>query len=405
MVWRGAELNDNTLWFGERLREQALLWRPNAFHTLQLPWEQALPELSAALRALPLQQAEQLAADNRLLAEWLAPHFPFVPELIARCQVPLHATHRDSSGWPEPRDVPGRKWSQIKAFLEALPHCELPALEWCAGKGHLGRSYSRIAGAAVTGLEWNAALVADGNGISRRESLPVRLHEVDVLTAAGIDAIASEHQVLALHACGDLHLQLLQAAVEQRPQALALAPCCYQLTRRFLDSDGCYVPLSIEASANDLRLSVADLHTAVQESVTSAPRVVAQSRQMRAWRLGFDLLQRELRGVDEYLPTPSLPLSVLRDGFEKFCRQLAAHPLLELPNEIDLAKYEVAGRERLREVTALDLVRQLFRCPLELWLVLDRALWLQQNGFDVTLGRFCPRPLTPRNLLIRAERR
>lgn len=405
MVWRGAKLNDNALWFGERLREQMSLWRPNAFHLLQLPWEPALPALSTALRALSLQKAEQLAADEQSLAQWLAPYLPFAPELIARCQVPLHAEFRDSESWPEPRDVPGRKWSQIKAFLSALPDCALPALEWCAGKGHLGRGYSRIAGAAVTGLEWNAALVADGNEISRRESLPVQLHDVDVLTTAGIDAISSQHQVLALHACGDLHLQLLQAAVEQRPQAVALAPCCYQLARRFLDDSGCYVPLSIEAKVNDLRLSVADLHTAVQESVTSAPRIVTQSRHMRAWRLGFDRLQRELRGIDDYLPTPSLPLSVLRDGFEKFCRQLADHHRLELPNAIDLAKYEAVGGERLREVTALDLVRQLFRRPLELWLVLDRALWLQQNGFDVSLGRFCPRPLTPRNLLIRADRR
>ena len=405
MVWCGAQLNDHAHWFGEQLRAHQALWRPQAFQQLELPWEQQLPALSQRLRAMSLDAAEQLAGSDERLAEWLAPYLPFAPELIARCQLPLHEQCRDGSDWPEPRAVPGRKWAQNRAFLEALPRCDLPALEWCAGKGHLGRSYSRMAGAAVTGLEWNGALVADGNGLSQRESLPVALRQVDVLTDVAVAAIERQQQVLALHACGDLHLQLLQAVAARRPRALALAPCCYQLTRRFLDADGCYVPLSVEARRAELRLSVADLHTAVQESVTSAPRIVAQSRQMRGWRLGFDLIQRELRGVDEYLPTPSLPLSVLRDGFWAFCQRLADHHQLALPKERAFVGIENLIEIRLAEVTALDLVRQLFRRPLELWLALDRALWLQQHDFDVTLGRFCPRALTPRNLLIRAERR
>ncbi len=405
MVWRDERLDDNARWFGERLCEHAALWRPRAFQQPQLPWERDLPALSAALRSLSHEQSERLAADEIALAQWLAPHLPFAPELIARCQVGMFERWRDTEGWPEPRDVPGRKWAQIRAFLAALPRCDLPALEWCAGKGHLGRGYSRIDGAPVIGLEWNGALVDDGNRLSQREALPVQLRRVDVLGADGVDAIEPSQQLLALHACGDLHLQLLRGAVERGPRGVVLAPCCYHLTRRFLDGEGCYQPLSVAGRAMDLRLSVTDLHTAVQESVTSSPREVAQSRRLRAWRLGFDLLQRELRGVDAYLPTPSLPPSRLRAGFEPFCRELAAHRGLELPAGIDFARLETAGAERLREVTALDLVRQLFRRPLELWLVLDRALFLAERGFDVELGRFCERPLTPRNLLIRAERR
>jgi len=58
----------------------------------------------------------------------------------------------------------------------------------------------------------------------------------------------------------------------------------------------------------------------------------------------------------------------------------------------------------LREVSALDLVRFLFRRPLEIWLALDRALFLQEQGYQVELGTFCPRHATPRNILIVAAR-
>ena len=41
---------------------------------------------------------------------------------------------------------------------------------------------------------------------------------------------------------------------------------------------------------------------------------------------------------------------------------------------------------------------------LELWLLLDRALYLQEQGYHVKLGTFCDYQLSPRNLLLLAER-
>ena len=65
---------------------------------------------------------------------------------------------------------------------------------------------------------------------------------------------------------------------------------------------------------------------------------------------------------------------------------------------------EADGWRRLAEVRNLELVRGLFRRPLELWLVLDRALFLAENGYRVEVGTFCESALTPRNLMVLAER-
>lgn len=124
-----------------------------------------------------------------------------------------------------------------------------------------------------------------------------------------------------------------------------------------------------------------------------------------AWRLGFDLLQRRLRGQDDYLPTPSLPSTWLQKDFERYCRDLAALKQLPEPGAEDWPALEQAGWQRLAEVRNLELLRGLFRRPLEVWLLLDRALLLEENGYAVRLGRFCAGELTPRNLLLLAERR
>jgi len=124
-----------------------------------------------------------------------------------------------------------------------------------------------------------------------------------------------------------------------------------------------------------------------------------------ARRLAFDLLQRRLRGVDEYLPTPSLPPAWLDKDLAGYCRDLAALKGLADPGPLhDWAELETQGWQRLAEVRNLELLRALFRRPLELWLLLDRALYLQNQGFTVRLGTFCPRQLSPRNLLLLAER-
>ena len=124
-----------------------------------------------------------------------------------------------------------------------------------------------------------------------------------------------------------------------------------------------------------------------------------------ARRLAFDSLQRRLRGIDDYLPTPSLPAAWLDKDLADYCKDLAA--LKGLPAaqaSLDWSALQAHGWQRLAEVRNLELLRALFRRPLELWLLLDRALYLQEQGFTVRLGSFCPSHVTPRNLLLLAER-
>ncbi len=398
-AWRDGALESHLQAIAELLQQHASWWRPQAFTFLQMPWESAHPQLSQRLRALPIAQAEQLAADEHALAELLGEFIPGAPTVLQACSVPELAPLQSLSTIAEARDVPGRKWRQLVEFAARLPADKSAVVEWCAGKAHLGRLVARTGARAVTALERDAALVAAGRSLAQRENLPVSFAQIDVMSAAAVRFIHAEHDVVALHACGDLHLRLLRVCGERKPAALMLAPCCYHLTQ----ASTC-LPLSQCGLRSGLALSRDDLRTAVQGSVTAPARVQQQRKQLQAWRLGYDLLQRELRGGD-YLPTPSLPASVLHAGFAAFCRQLAQHGGVQLPPALDYPHYEAAGVERLRLVTALDLPRLLFRRALEVWLVLDRAVFLREAGYAVEVGTFCARALTPRNLLIRAHAR
>src|SRR3546814_346872 len=109
---------------------------------LQLPWEGSYPELGQWLRQRSLEDAE-----NDHHQPWLIEHAPApFPELAAISQAlsaveELPGKELETAAHRLNVDVPGRKWQQIEAFASRLHFATKPThwLDWCAGKGHLGR--------------------------------------------------------------------------------------------------------------------------------------------------------------------------------------------------------------------------------------------------------------------------
>ena len=383
------------------LIEHQTLWRPRPFvHYPAIPWEAEHPQLAAWLRAQSLEHAE--AAHNQpYLLQAPAPFLQLAAQAHDLSQIG-ELPQSPATVLPArfSSDVPGRKWQQIDAFARSLSFTHTPQhwLDWCAGKGHLGRMLAHTGG-SLTCLEYNPQLVSSGQQLSHKLGIAAQHIEQDVLAADAAKQLQAQHTPVALHACGELHTRLLQLASQVGCQHVAVAPCCYNRI-----STASYQPLSASAKTSSLQLSIDDLGLPLSETVTAGARVRRRRDQSMAWRLAFDLLQRQLRGIDEYLPTPSLPPAWLDKSFTNYCQDLAALKQLPNPAKQNWQQLEQHGWQRLAEVRNLELLRGLFRRPLELWLLLDRALYLQEQGYTVRLGTFCSHQQSPRNLLLLAER-
>ncbi|MHC8356322.1 methyltransferase [Pseudomonas sp. LB3P81] len=382
------------------LIEHQALWKPRPFTHLRLPWEASYPELAAWLRGRSLEDAENSHNQPCLLdaPEPFASLAALSLDLGSVGELPAHAL--ETAGHRLDVDVPGRKWQQIEEFASRLSFAVPPKhwLDWCSGKGHLGRRLLQT-GQQLTCIEYDPALVLSGQALSQRHQLHALHVEQDVLASGVVSLLNADHTPVALHACGDLHVRLIQLASAAGCEQMAVAPCCYNRI-----SLPAYQPVSSIGMRSDLQLSLDDLSLPMSETVTAGARVRRQRDTSMARRLAFDMLQRQLRGVDEYLPTPSLPSAWLDRSFADYCHHLAALKELSTIGSQDWSAIEAAGWQRLAEVRNLELLRGLFRRPLELWLVLDRALFLAEQGYTVRLGTFCEAPLTPRNFLLLAER-
>ncbi len=384
------------------LQQHQALWRARPFMQRQLAWEGDWPALAAYLRSRTLEQAEAQHNAPQLLD---APH-PFTNwarQSLDFCALP-EWSRPPSFSVPEQliRHVPGRKQEQVYRFADVamgrLPNEPERWLDWCAGKGHLGRLLAWQSGRPVICLEQDAVLNQQGRELSQQFQVTAEHIDADVLNAPSWDHLTPARTPVALHACGQLHMTLLEQAVTQRCPQLVIAPCCYN---RIPGEN--YQPMSHAGRAAQLRLSRQDLSLPLQESVTAGQRVRRLRDQSMAWRLAFDIWQRKGRGVDAYLPTPSRPESAMGAGIAAYCRFFAQHHNLTLPEPEDWSRLESQGWALLAQVRNLELVGALFRRPLEIWLMLDRALYLQEAGYRVELGQFCPADLTPRNLMLIAS--
>lgn len=427
------------------LELSAALWQVRAFEVNALPWAQDFPQLAEAVWALADDELDRLDAEQSLLVKALSPALnqdlralgqDWDLSLLTTAIADIAITDTTKVDKAQDRGlsfddeayfsahIKGRKWQQITAFVQHLPQLNLPVLEWCAGKGHLGRLIAKARGADVVSLEWQAPLCEAGQAFANKWQLsqtficadafaigaehavtntPITTSTTTVEAQAehtsNANPLTAQQQAVALHACGDLHVRLLTLAAEAGTQALAISPCCYHLIQA-----SHYQPLSILAQQSSLKLSRHDLQLPLQQSVIANPKQQALRHQEIAWRLGFDALQRECRQIDEYLPLPSLKQSQLSGSFTDFCLWAAETKAVNLAKNRDFEAWLDVGRQRQQFTRRIDLVAHLFRSALEQWLILDRACFLQEQGYGVCVGEFCANSVTPRNTLILAQK-
>ncbi|OMH38406.1 hypothetical protein BGP75_08780 [Motiliproteus sp. MSK22-1] len=375
-------------------------WQLRPFSMLDLPWRHSNPELCHWLEDQPLQTLESNDQQLQELITCLSPFIEGIEQFHELCLLPQNTfQQQDLPAWLG-NHIPGRKWQQIQAFEQITARPQLPVLEWCAGKGHLGRLISFQRQVAVQSLELNTQLCSHGQSLADKRHLPIKFVNQDALAAEAASYLGKNQHAVALHACGDLHLQLIKLASQKGTQNISVSPCCYHLIQ-----EDRYAPLSAAAQLSNLRLDHHDLRLPLQETVTAPKRTEQMKQQEVSWRLGFDLLQRNLRNCNQYLNTPSLPKHLLKGCFRDYCHWIGEKKALEIPDNTDFSYYQQAGYDRYPLIRKIERVRHLYRRPLELWLVLDRALYLQQQGYQVSISEFCQRHLTPRNVLIEATAR
>jgi hypothetical protein len=370
------------------------LWHPQPFREIRPVWCERWPALTAALLALSDDEASELNRNEAGAIALLAKYLPTVAELAPLAALPARpqACHEQQSAhWAW--EIPGRKRQQIEAFAAAARSCDQPVIDWCGGKGHLGRLLAQQWQLPVQTLEIDPVLCAEGESLAARQRLTQDFIVAYALTVT--DWPKPGQHAVALHACGELHRRLIQQGAEMGVQRFDVAPCCY-----YRGVEARYQPLT---AGLQTQLTRDDTRLAVTETITASPRLVRQRDKEMAWKLGFDAWRRATK-LRQYKTFKPVPAAWFRGQFADFLLLMAEREGLPQISAGAASYFEAEGWQRQRDVLRLSVVRHAFRRSLEVWLALDLAVYLETRGYVAELGSFCPRDLTPRNLLISAQR-
>lgn len=376
------------------LQDHQAYWRLTPFTCSELPWQDA--NLQQVLTDLSDQDLELIDQSSQLQQQHFSAVFPELFNLANIIKASQAKTLPALPFWLT-NGINGRKLGQIEAFCQHWPNSSLPIVEWCAGKGHLGRMLAYRFAQPVISLEWQQNLCQQGQELAQQFELPQHFIQADVLAPSLPAILQPEQHLVALHACGQLHISMLQQAIQAGSSSIHLVPCCYHLI-----DDAEYQPLSALAQQHNLQLDQQQLKLIVQGQVTAGARVERLRHTEIHWRLAYELLRQYYVKDTEYRTLKSVSKQLFSGDFSNFANWAAQQHQWILPTNIDWLYFLNMAAKRQQLIKRIELVRHLFRRPLELWLLLDKMLYLQQHGYKVNAHEFCDFRLSPRNLLLTA---
>lgn len=295
-----------------------------------------------------------------------------------------------------------RKRSQIDAFARVVVPLASRAtrvVDVGSGHGHLTRAIAERIARPVVGLERDGALAR------RARSLPSDGDAVFAVTDVLRDGLhlSPGDCAIGLHACGELGDAMVESASDvEGPVAVALVGCCLQkrraASRRPLVSGHAF------GEALDLprpMLGLSNL-TARDDGVeaTRADNLAGRQRRLALHRLlsarvGSLRLGAEIDGLNRRAAHGELASLVAR-AFEHAGLDVPLRPEIE-----EAAAWARAAHARSRR---LSLPRSMLARVLEVFVALDRAVYLEERGFTASIGTVFAPDVSARNLAVLGSR-
>jgi SAM-dependent methyltransferase len=313
--------------------------------------------------------------------------------------LPTFPTPGDSARSPRRGETP-RKRAQIDAFARlVLPLAtrSTRVVDVGSGHGHLTREIAQDTALPVIGLERDTALAGRARTLSHGASPTFAVTDVlrDGLPVSTGDC------VIGLHACGELGDVMVASVAGSRGVALALVGCCLQKRRQASRRPLCAVAgLGDRLDLPRDLLGLSNL-TARDDGVEASRtrNLAARERRLALHRLlseGGEALRfgAEIEGLNRRTSHRDLSHLVAR-AFTLRGRPAPSQKAID-----EAAAWAHGEHARARR---FSLPRAMLSRVLEVYVLLDRAAYLEEHGFTVEVGVLFPASVSARNLALVAS--
>lgn len=203
--------------------------------------------------------------------------------------------------------------------------------------------------------------------------------------------------VIGLHSCGPLSTYLIQFGVRKNLSEIISFGCCYhKITDEY--------NLSKIAKQEGLEFTNNALHLAGRSSAVVDEFDMQKRFKIKSYRYALHYYLYDRFGFDFYSVGNSNPSDFEKD-FSAYAKKYHKGNELEKIDNNELNYFFNLDRtqELIKKNFLADLIRIQLGRVIEVYLLMDRALYLKESGWNVKLAELFDRKMSPRNILIYAQ--
>lgn len=280
------------------------------------------------------------------------------------------------------------------------------AVDIGGGMGHLARLCVRTFDWTFHSIDRDAALQEKGRDWLRRaralprEKLCFIHSSVEDRPQGEIDSLFSgrDRASIGLHTCGSL--ALTQIRKSQKAGLLLGFGCCYDQ----MDAARDY-PASRFGKEHALPLTRRALFLATRGRHHKTEAEFALMKRVNVQRFALHLLLRRKFPALGFVRAGDAPKALYAGSFAGYARDRLERLRLDVGmTDAELDSFELSARPETRRIFLCHLLRDRFARSLEIVILLDRALLLEEMGFQVELLQVFEPRLSPRNVALIASR-
>ncbi len=275
------------------------------------------------------------------------------------------------------------------------------------GLGHLAQTLAHHYQRSVVSLDMDEKLQLAGQKWQQHKwpqsPTPVRFqtHRIDHQDATFMKLLSSNTLTTGLHTCGGLAVAQMSATNEAKA-SLANMGCCYH---KLLPYE---LHLSQKSKESPLPWGLYALTLASGAHHKVSLDDVIFRNQVKFFRYTLHFLLHDHFEITEPVTLGNADPKSYLGQFSHYAREQLARLQLSFKGSDEDLNHYYQREENLalvKKMLAAALIRDQFGRVLESAIILDRALFLEENGYEVQLGEIFDPKVSPRNILLLATPR
>ena len=275
------------------------------------------------------------------------------------------------------------------------------------GKGHLSRLLAQKLNLKGVCLEMNPDFVTKGKALIKEQDVTfscAHLPEKDIELSKKIllkNRTSSQDLCLGLHTCGPLANTIIQACVGNKQAQLLNFGCCYLKL-----SPGQSIGISNASKKYPLPLSKYALTLATRAHTGLTWEDYVMKRKVKSFRYGIHLFLYDVLGKKQFINVGDGKKQNYQGAFSVYVLSKLSHLGIQCQikaSEIDQWFLQKEVQQKIDEMFCMNIIRWQFGRAIELWILLDRACYLEERGYETKLGEYFNENISPRNIGIYAK--